>query len=322
MSGLYAQVREGRATCAEHTTDIPCPLCESTRKRQRHEHGAGAARSSGDSASTLNAAGSSAVASSIAASASDAASAGTGTSSSPLAIPSLPIVSGQASSSSSSSRSSSKRARPLPSVGPSLSQAKKRHRASDAARDALVRSVTGMLEAIGEDPTREGIRKTPERVCKSMQFLTKGYTESVEDVVGDALFHEDHHGMVITSCDVFSMCEHHLLPFFGKVHVAYIPRNKIVGLSKIARVVEVFARRLSVQERLTKQVADAINRVLAPLGVAVVVECVHMCMMARGVQKTTATTTTSSVLGVFAEDPKTRAEFFSHIDNKRLRTFM
>ena len=282
---------EGRATCTEHTTDIPCRLCKINRKRRRQGDGVVLRGAPADSRSTP-------------------ASPGAGDNSASAAV-----------HASAEHASASKRARTLSSVGPELSDANLMHRKSEAARDALVRGVTSMLEALGEDSEREGIRKTPERVCKSMQFLTSGYGQTVEEVVGDALFHEDHHGMVITSCDVFSMCEHHLLPFFGKVHVAYIPRDKIVGLSKIARVVEVYSRRLSVQERLTKQVADAINRVLSPLGVAVVIECVHMCMMARGVQKTTATTTTSSVLGVFAEDPKTRSEFFSHIDSKRLRPF-
>ena len=206
-------------------------------------------------------------------------------------------------------------------IGPHLTPSKKRYRQSENAKNALLTSVRTMIEATGEDPDREGLRKTPERVMKSLQFLTQGYTQTVEEVVGDAVFHEDHHGMVITSCEVFSMCEHHLLPFFGRIHVAYIPREKIVGLSKISRICEVFSRRLSVQERLTKQVADAVNRVLSPLGVAVVIDCIHMCMMARGVEKTNSMTTTSSVLGVFAEDQKTRSEFFSHIQNKRFRGF-
>src|SRR5690349_853317 len=173
---------------------------------------------------------------------------------------------------------------------------------------ALVR---GMLGELGEDPQRDGLLKTPERVEKSMRWLTRGYGLSVRDAVGDAVFDEDHHNMVLVKdIEMYSMCEHHLLPFFGKVHVAYIPNGRIVGLSKLPRVVEVFARRLQVQERLTEQIARALMEVLEPQGVGVVIEAAHLCMMMRGVEKQNSKTVTSAVRGVFSECPMTRAEFF------------
>jgi GTP cyclohydrolase I len=170
--------------------------------------------------------------------------------------------------------------------------------------------VRRMLVELGEDPERDGLLKTPERVEKSMRWLTRGYGISPMDVIGDAIFEEDHHNMVLVKdIEMYSMCEHHMLPFFGKVHVAYIPDGKIVGLSKLPRVVEVFARRLQVQERLTEQIASAIQDVLRPQGVGVVIEAAHLCMMMRGVEKQNSKTVTSAMKGVFREDLRTRDEF-------------
>ncbi|HEU4454957.1 MAG TPA: GTP cyclohydrolase I FolE [Longimicrobium sp.] len=170
--------------------------------------------------------------------------------------------------------------------------------------------VRGMLEQLGEDPGRDGLLRTPERVEKSLKWLTRGYEMSVEEVIRGAVFDEDHHNMVIVKdIEMYSMCEHHMLPFFGKVHIAYIPDGRIVGLSKLPRVVEVFARRLQVQERLTDQIASAIQEVLEPQGVAVVIEAAHLCMMMRGVEKQSSMTITSAMRGVFLEDLRTREEF-------------
>jgi GTP cyclohydrolase I len=172
------------------------------------------------------------------------------------------------------------------------------------------RLVRRQLELLGEEPMRAGIQKTPERVAKAMHWLTQGYHQSVEDVVGDAIFEEAHSSMVmVRDIELYSMCEHHLLPFFGKAHIAYIPSGRIVGLSKLPRLVDVFARRLQVQERLTEQVADAIQQVLNPVGVGVVVEAQHLCMMMRGVQKQNSTTITSALRGSFLADARTRDEF-------------
>ena len=173
--------------------------------------------------------------------------------------------------------------------------------------EALVRR---QLELLGEDPDREGIRRTPERVAKSLAWLTRGYSLDVADVVGDALFAEKHRQMVmVRDVDFYSLCEHHMLPFYGKAHIAYVPNGRIVGLSKLPRIVDVFARRLQVQERLTEEIADAIERVLHPLGVGVVIEGVHLCMMMRGVEKQGSKTITSALRGTFRECPMTRDEF-------------
>lgn len=167
-----------------------------------------------------------------------------------------------------------------------------------------------ILESVGENPDRNGLVRTPERVEKAYRFLTSGYEMSVADVVGGAVFQEPHESMILVrDIEVYSLCEHHLLPFYGRAHVAYLPNGRIVGLSKIPRIVEVFARRLQVQERLTDQVADAIMEVLDPLGVGVVIEAAHLCMMMRGVEKQNSRTVTSALRGAFRDDEKTRAEF-------------
>ncbi len=166
------------------------------------------------------------------------------------------------------------------------------------------------LELLGEDPERDGLLKTPNRVAKSLSWLTRGYELDPKEVIGDALFEEAHENMVmVRDIEMYSMCEHHMLPFFGKVHIAYIPNGKIVGLSKLPRVVDVFARRLQVQERLGEQIANALDEVLQPKGVGVVIEAVHLCMMMRGVEKQSSRTITSSLRGQFRDDAKTRSEF-------------
>jgi GTP cyclohydrolase I len=174
------------------------------------------------------------------------------------------------------------------------------------------------LELIGEDPKREGLLKTPSRVANSMKFLTQGYNSSAEDVVGKGIFKEEHDNMImVRDIELYSLCEHHMLPFFGKAHVAYIPNGKIVGLSKIPRIVDVYARRLQVQERLTEQIAEGLCRVLNPSGVGVVIEAYHLCMMMRGVEKQNSKTITSALTGAFREDPKTRDEFLRLAHNGR-----
>lgn len=171
-------------------------------------------------------------------------------------------------------------------------------------------AVREMLELVGEDPDRDGLLKTPERVERAMRWMTQGYDLNATDVIGDAVFEEAHQNMIVVrDVEFYSMCEHHLLPFFGKAHVAYIPNGRIVGLSKVARVVDVFARRLQVQERLTDQIAEALDDALAPRGVGVVLEASHFCMMMRGVEKQNSRTLTSALRGVFREDASTRDEF-------------
>lgn len=176
--------------------------------------------------------------------------------------------------------------------------------------DTIRRCVIDILGALGEDVTRLGLRYTPQRVAESMRWLTRGYSMSVDDVVGDGVFEEPHESMVVVrDIELYSLCEHHLLPFFGKAHIAYYPDGCIVGLSKIPRVVDVFARRLQVQERLTDQVADALMNALTPKGVGVVIEAYHLCMMMRGVEKQNSKTVTSALRGIFLSDAKTRDEF-------------
>ena len=170
--------------------------------------------------------------------------------------------------------------------------------------------VRRQLELLGEDPRRSGLLKTPDRVARALAWLTRGYEMDVADVVGDALFEETHESMVLVrDIELYSMCEHHMLPFFGKAHIAYIPDGRIVGLSKLPRIVEIFARRLQVQERLTEQIAEAIETTLKPHGVGVVIEAVHLCMMMRGVEKQNSKTITSALRGKFRDCPMTRDEF-------------
>ncbi|MDB4874998.1 MAG: folE [Gemmatimonadetes bacterium] len=177
-------------------------------------------------------------------------------------------------------------------------------------REELETLIARQLELIGEDPTREGLQRTPHRVAEAMSWMTRGYGMRVEDVVNDAVFGDTHENMVLVrDIEFYSMCEHHMLPFFGKVHVAYIPDGKIIGLSKLPRIVEVFARRLQVQERLTEEIAEALQSVLAPKGVGIVVEAVHLCMMMRGVEKQNSRTITSALRGQFRDCPMTRSEF-------------
>ena len=179
--------------------------------------------------------------------------------------------------------------------------------------------VREILAALGEDPDREGLLKTPERVEASLRFLTQGYQMTVEEVIGDAVFEEAHQSMImVRDIEVYSLCEHHLLPFFGRAHVAYIPNGKILGLSKVARIVDVFGRRLQVQERLTDQIADAIMDVLKPTGVGVVIEAAHFCMMMRGVEKQNSRAVTSALRGIFRDDSKTRDEFLRLAHGGRL----
>ncbi len=184
-------------------------------------------------------------------------------------------------------------------------------RVSDAEMRQAVRT---LLIGLGEDPDREGLLDTPKRVVKALKFLTSGYNQSLDELLNGAVFHEDTNEMVLVrDIDLFSSCEHHILPILGRAHVAYIPNGKVIGLSKVARICEMYARRLQVQERLTAQIADALQGLLQPRGVAVVVEATHMCMVMRGVQKTGSWTVTSAMKGAFADDARTRQEFMSLI---------
>lgn len=186
-------------------------------------------------------------------------------------------------------------------------------------KENFERLVRNILIEIGEDPNREGLLSTPKRVAEAYEFLTSGYQKDIDEVLNNAIFTEKYDEMVLVkNIDFYSMCEHHMLPFYGKVHVAYIPNGKIVGLSKIPRIVEVFARRLQVQERMTQQIADTLEKYLQPVGVAVVSEAYHMCMMMRGVEKQNSSATTSAMHGVFKDDAKTRNEFINLIGTKNL----
>jgi len=186
-------------------------------------------------------------------------------------------------------------------------------------KDRTIKLISDLITEIGEDPNREGLLSTPKRVAEAYAFLTKGYNQDIEEVLNDAIFTEKCDEMVLVkNIDFYSLCEHHMLPFYGKVHVAYIPNGKIVGLSKIPRIVDVFARRLQVQERMTQQVADTLDKYLQPIGVAVVSEAYHMCMMMRGVEKQNSSATSSAMHGVFKDDPKTRSEFLNLISMRNL----
>ena len=184
--------------------------------------------------------------------------------------------------------------------------------------DPLAALARDLLTELGEDPGREALLRTPARVADSLRFLTQGYGVDVNDVIRDAVYAAPYEEMVLVrDVEVYSLCEHHLLPFYGRAHIAYMPRGRIVGLSKLPRVVDVFARRLQVQERLTTQIAEALDEALSPYGVAVVIEAFHLCMMMRGVQKQNSQTVTSALTGVFRNDPKTRAEFLELIGRRR-----
>ena len=185
-------------------------------------------------------------------------------------------------------------------------------RCGAAKRSGMERSFRELLEAVGEDPQRQGLLRTPERAARAVEFLTNGYRQSLDEVVNGAIFDSDASEIILVKdIELYSMCEHHLLPFIGKAHVAYIPSGKVIGLSKVARIVDVFARRLQIQENLTTQIADALMHVLHPVGVAVVIEAKHLCMMMRGVEKQNSVMTTSCLLGSFKEDARTRTEFLS-----------
>lgn len=206
----------------------------------------------------------------------------------------------------------------LPSSKRTLSSLSKQEiQPSNVTEAEMMDAVRTLLIGLGEDPNREGLKDTPKRVVKALQFLTKGYHESLDELLNGAVFTEDVSEMVLVrDIDIFSSCEHHILPVIGRAHVAYIPNGKVIGLSKVARICEMYARRLQVQERLTVQIADALQGLLKPQGVAVVLEASHMCMVMRGVQKPGSWTVTSAMRGVFAEDAKTREEFMNLIQHK------
>lgn len=181
--------------------------------------------------------------------------------------------------------------------------------------------ITKILADLGEDPSREGLQNTPERVEKSLKFLTSGYQTNIEELVNGALYQEDYDEMVIIKdIDLYSLCEHHMLPFLGKCHVAYLPKGKVIGLSKVPRIVDTFSRRLQVQERLTNQIAECLEKILQPKGVGVIIEAMHLCMAMRGVEKQSSYTTTSSMLGSFKSDARTRSEFLSLIRSQGNRS--
>jgi GTP cyclohydrolase I len=206
----------------------------------------------------------------------------------------------------------------LPSSNRTLSSlSKQENQSSNVTEAEMMEAVRTLLIGLGEDPEREGLKDTPKRVVKALQFLTKGYHESLDELLNGAIFTEDANEMVLVrDIDIFSSCEHHILPVIGRAHVAYIPNGKVIGLSKVARICEMYARRLQVQERLTVQIADALQGLLKPQGVAVVLEASHMCMVMRGVQKPGSWTVTSAMRGVFAEDARTREEFMNLIRHK------
>ena len=186
-------------------------------------------------------------------------------------------------------------------------------------KPGLQSSIEQILHEVGEDPNREGLLKTPERVEKSLKFLTSGYKTDIHKLVNDALYSENYNEMVIVKdIDVYSLCEHHMLPFFGKCHVAYLPKGKIIGLSKVPRLIDAYSRRLQVQERLTTEIAQCINNIVKPDGVAVVIDAVHLCMSMRGVEKQNSYTTTSSMFGCFKDDARTRSEFLSLLAPSRI----
>ena len=192
------------------------------------------------------------------------------------------------------------------------------NRDDSPAPPALASTVRSLLTELGEDPSRDGLRDTPDRVARTLSFLTRGYAVDPRDVVGDALYEAEYDEMVVVrDVEVYSLCEHHLLPFFGRCHIAYLPGAKIVGLSKLARLVEVYARRLQIQERLTTQIATAIEQILAPKGVGVVIEAHHLCMMMRGIEKQNSFAMTSCMLGQFRSDARTRTEFLSLISKQQ-----
>ncbi len=189
----------------------------------------------------------------------------------------------------------------------------------DYRQDEVQKIISELLVEIGENPNREGLVNTPKRIAKMYEFLTSGYNQKIEEIINGAVFHVKYDEMVLVkNIDFYSLCEHHMLPFYGKVHIAYIPNGKIVGLSKIPRIVEVFSRRLQVQERMTQEIADTLDNCLNPQGVAVVSEAYHMCMMMRGVQKQNSSATASAVHGVFKEDARTRDEFLKLISTSNL----